>query len=113
MSPIRREERRRYPPDWKAISARIRHERAHDRCEWCGARNGEPHPVTRSIVVLTVAHLDHCPEHSEDANLAALCQLCHNRYDAPHRRAGIHACTPRSSPSPWRPRRDDSATFSL
>jgi len=47
--------------------------------------------MTGAIVVLTVAHLDHCPEHNEDANLAALCQRCHNRYDAAHRRAGIYA----------------------
>lgn len=25
-----------YPPDWPQISARIRFERAGNRCEWCG-----------------------------------------------------------------------------
>jgi len=89
MSPIRPENRDRYPADWAAISRRIRCERARNRCEWCGARNGEPHPATRSIVVLTVAHLDHTPEHCADDNLAALCQLCHNRYDGAARRAGM------------------------
>lgn len=40
-------------------------------------------------VILTVAHLDHRPENCERANLVALCQRCHNRYDAPERRKGI------------------------
>lgn len=40
-------------------------------------------------VVLTVAHLDHQPENCARDNLKALCQRCHNRYDAPMRRAGI------------------------
>jgi hypothetical protein len=30
-----------YHPDWKAISLRIRKERAGDKCEWCGEWNGE------------------------------------------------------------------------
>lgn len=47
------------------------------------------HPDTGSIVVLTVAHLDHVPENCADDNLKAMCQRCHNRYDAPMRRAGI------------------------
>jgi hypothetical protein len=40
VSPIRAENRRRYPADWPAISRRIR-ERAGQRCEWCGAPNGK------------------------------------------------------------------------
>lgn len=50
----------------------------------CLADNGRPHPVTSSVVVLTVAHLDHQPEHCDPANLLAMCQRCHLRYDAPH-----------------------------
>ncbi len=94
--PIRPENRGRYPKDWPAISLRIR-ERAGNRCEgspkWpdCRVANGEPHPATGSIVVLTVAHLDHTPEHCEDENLRAWCQRCHNAYDAPMRLAGIRA----------------------
>ena len=85
--PIRTENRHRYPPDWPQISARIRFERAGNRCEWpgCEAVNGEPHPITGSKVVLTVAHLDHQPENCADDNLMALCQRCHNAYDADHR----------------------------
>lgn len=86
--PIRPENKARYPKDWPAISRRIR-EREGNRCKWCPAENGKPHPITGSIVVLTVAHLDHTPEHCGDDNLAALCQRCHNRYDAPMRRRGI------------------------
>jgi len=87
--PIRAEERARYPKDWPAISRRIR-ERAGNRCEGspaypdCRAVNGEPHPVTGSRVVLTVAHLDHTPEHVEDDNLRAWCNRCHLTYDAAH-----------------------------
>lgn len=109
--PIRPENRGRYPKDWKAISARIRFERAGSRCECngecgqehgrersgeyvdqqprCSARHGEDHPDTGSTVVLTVAHLDHTPENNDDSNLKAMCQRCHNRYDMPMRRAGI------------------------
>ena len=94
--PIRAENRSRYPKDWPAISRAIR-ERAGGRCEFidagtglrCEALNGEPHPLTGSRVVLTVAHLDHQPENCDPANLLAACQRCHNRYDAPMRRRGI------------------------
>jgi 5-methylcytosine-specific restriction endonuclease McrA len=86
--PIRPENKSRYPKDWKAISQRIK-ARAGDKCEWCGAENYEPHPVTKSRVVLTVAHLDHAPENCHDDNLKALCQRCHNGYDAKERARGI------------------------
>lgn len=90
--PIRPENLARYPADWPEIS-HARRERAGWRCEGspafpnCRARNGRPHPLTGSKVVLTVAHLNHKPEDVRDENLRAWCQLCHNTYDAPHRRA--------------------------
>ena len=98
--PIRPENRARYPKDWKLISARIRFERAGGRCECtgqcgldhegrCDAWHGDEHPQTGSKVVLTVMHMDHQPENNDEANLMAGCQRCHNRYDAPMRRAGI------------------------
>lgn len=93
--PIRPENKARYPKNWPQISKRIRKERAKDRCEWiedgkrCEAMNGKPHPITGSKVVLTVAHIfDHRPEACDDDNLLALCQLHHNRHDAPMRAAG-------------------------
>jgi hypothetical protein len=94
--PIRPENRARYPKNWKEIVAHIR-KRSRNRCEFiidgkrCKARNGKPHPDTGSIVVLTVAHLDHQPENNANDNLKHACQRCHNRYDAPMRRAGIQA----------------------
>lgn len=54
---------------------------------WCGQGQRQEH--LRIIrIVLTVAHLDHTPENCADDNLKALCQRCHNRYDAAQRRAG-------------------------
>lgn len=77
-----------YPDNWKDISLFIRNERAKNRCETCGAQNGEPHPKTGSIVVLTVAHIRHDkqdvrfnPERydpdDDENNLVAECQACH------------------------------------
>ena len=85
--PIRPENLCRYPADWKLRSRFVRHYRAKNKCEWCGAKNGEPHPVTGSTVVLTTAHVwDERPEAASLLNLAALCQKCHNGHDAKSRR---------------------------
>jgi hypothetical protein len=87
--PIRPENCNRYPADWKAIRASIL-VRAGNRCEGspkypnCCAANGEPHPVTGSLVVLTIAHLDHHPENCSPENLRAWCQRCHLTYDRAH-----------------------------
>ena len=84
----------RYPPDWKAISARIR-ERAGNRCEQCGVENGAL--IMRQAlgklvkIVLTVAHLDHDTTHNTDDNLACLCQRCHLNYDRAHNLRAIAA----------------------
>lgn len=83
--PIKPENRDRYPKNWDAIRQKVL-ERANNRCEWCGAENHKPHPVTGSLVVLTVMHLDHTPENCSLDNLRAACQLCHNRYDTEHRK---------------------------
>lgn len=80
----------RYPKAWKRVSLLIRFRRARGFCEWCGAENGKPHPITGSKVVLTVAHLgepfavnaDKHDKHDIRAeNLAALCQRCHLLHD--------------------------------
>lgn len=88
-----RQHRARYPKNWPLISKRIRFGRAKGRCEWlgCQAQHGELHPVTGKQVILSVAHLDHQPENCADDNLLALCQRCHNRYDAPARIKGMLA----------------------
>jgi len=94
--PIRPENRDRYPKDWPTISRAIRYTRAGGRCECagecgpdrhagrCPAEDAHPHPVTGSLVVLTVAHLDHTPENVDPANLLAMCQRCHLWYDRAH-----------------------------
>lgn len=64
------------PERWAQLE-RPRYHRQRLDMEWASAR------LVR--VVLTVAHLDHVPEHCEPRNLRALCQRCHNRYDTPHR----------------------------
>lgn len=90
--PIRAEMRARYPRDWALRSRFVRYYRARNCCEGCGARNGMAHPLTGSKVVLTTAHVfDHRPEAASLLNLAAWCQLCHNRHDAKMRAAGIRA----------------------
>ena len=87
--PIRPEMRDRYPREWKVISLWVR-VCAGWRCEWCGAAQSEPHPITGSKVVLTVAHvLNDDPADVRPQNLAALCQRCHNGHDAKSRAAGI------------------------
>ena len=98
--PISREAERRYPggslrsPEWLAIRQRIL-ARARHRCEGrgCGVRNHEAHPVTGSRVVLTIARLDQDPGNNAGNNLRALCQKCHNAWDAPTRR--LHAAETR------------------
>jgi hypothetical protein len=107
MSPISKENRRRYPKNWKTIRKHIM-ERAGNRCE-CVGECGQDHAAMRGFrshkasrcdehhgfkalhfsggVVLTVAHLDHTPENNTDDNLMAMCQKCHNRLDAAHRAA--------------------------
>lgn len=88
--PIRPENKDRYPENWHAISREVK-DRARWCCEWCGAVHGERHPLTGAKVVLTVAHLDHTPENCSMDNLVALCQKCHNSYDAPVRQRGRRA----------------------
>lgn len=103
MSPIRPENRHRYPADWPAITQRIKTDRAAGRCECtgecgrpaehldrdgrCRNHHGQPAHGTGSTVVLTTAHLDHTPEHSDDDNLRAMCQGCHLHYDRAHHAA--------------------------
>ena len=70
-----------YHPKWSLISRLIRFKRANNRCEECGAENYQPHPITGSKVVLTVAHLDHDKSNNRFSNLKAMCQRCHLSYD--------------------------------
>ena len=54
--------------------------------ETFGVVRGSEYPGDAMVqVILTIAHLDQDPQNNDDENLAALCQRCHNRHDAPHR----------------------------
>ena len=108
--PIKPENLARYPADWKQIRARIL-ERAGHCCEGSPAfpacrapngwlRNNRTGALTNdgmlgeaweladgdsvTLIVLTIAHMDHTPENCSDDNLRALCQKCHLTYDAKH-----------------------------
>ena len=81
--PIDREMAPRYPKDWAVRRRFIIQYRARNQCEWCGAENEQPHPITGGHVVLTLAHVwDTRPEMASLLNLAGLCQRCHNQWDA-------------------------------
>src|SRR4030042_668138 len=92
-----------YPPNWRELSRWIRFERAGGVCECtgeCGQHHhgrcceldGKPARSFNGRVMLTVAHLDHDTHSANTANLRAMCQRCHLRYDIAHHQA--HApCT--------------------
>jgi 5-methylcytosine-specific restriction endonuclease McrA len=92
--PIRPENKALYPHDWKERRKAIL-ERAEHCCEGtsqnpdCRVPNGSLHPDTGSKVVLTIAHMDRKLTDHSDGNLRALCQRCHNQWDAKDRAAGI------------------------
>lgn len=93
-----------YHPKWYLISRLIRYKRAGNKCECCGAPNGEliyrdakgrwyPWPEgmmgeALSVdgykavkVVLTVAHIDRDKNNNQFSNLKAMCQKCHLGHD--------------------------------
>lgn len=94
--PIRKENRHRYPANWKQISDYIRFTRAYGRCECvgecgrgthegrCPNHHGRKAYSTGKTVILTTAHLNHTPEDCRDNNLRAMCQGCHLHYDRQH-----------------------------
>jgi len=85
--PILKENKKWYPKDWKLRSIFVRFYRAKNKCEWCGAKNYMPHPITGSKVILTTAHVyDNIENPHQLLNLKALCQRCHNRHDVQHRK---------------------------
>ena len=109
MSPIKAENRERYPADWKDRRRAVL-DRAGNRCELCGVPNRTfiqrriDHPAIwrlmgpggsgksflwdRAIeVVLTVAHLDPTYSSHELKHLLALCQRCHLKIDSHVREA--------------------------
>lgn len=89
--------------EWKAFRASLL-KRANNRCEGtpqnpdCRAENGKPHPITKSKVVLTIAHMDWDESHADPERCRALCQRCHNQWDAPQRQKNARLTRRRKSP---------------
>ncbi len=80
---------KKYPPDWEEIRERIL-ARENDCCKFCEIENSSLNISKAGSVykiVLTIAHLDHDETNWDvkDERLAALCQPCHLRYDAPEK----------------------------
>lgn len=72
-----------------------------------GERLGQIHMSNYNVdrmveVVLTIAHLDHVPEHCDPLNLKAMCQKCHLAYDAEHHKVNA-----------WKTRRAKAGTSEL
>jgi hypothetical protein len=108
--PILAENLARYPDNWLSEIRPAILKRARNCCEGCGVPNGiigyrdevgTFHGLARAgyrvdyiqrlnpdvhvfRLVLTIAHLDHVPEHSDPDNLRAFCQRCHFLHDAKH-----------------------------
>jgi hypothetical protein len=107
--PIRPENKKLYPANWKEIREEIKL-RANDCCELCGVMNHDhgfrndtgkfvsvvskfhheiPDNVKIIRIVCTVMHLNHDPtdngEPGNRPNLKFGCQKCHNNYDAKFR----------------------------
>jgi hypothetical protein len=89
----------KYPKNWKAISKKIRFQRAKGQCECegqcglhrtnpgprrCVEMNGQPAQWAKGMVMLTVAHLCHDPSCDDETHLRAMCNRCHLRYDVDH-----------------------------
>ena len=80
----------KYPPNWLELRSQVL-ERAENKCEFCGVENysmiEKADQSGTYKCVLTIAHLDHDEENHnvKIKRLAALCQPCHLRYDAPEK----------------------------
>lgn len=106
--PIKKELKHLYPKNWKEVRTNIL-KRANNCCEFCGVPDHSWRPSLSSTspsdavkVILTIAHLDHDPTNNNPANLRALCQRCHNRYDAAHRSANrSHTAALKRDKSEW------------
>jgi len=96
-----------YPEDWKDVIRPDILRRDKYRCKFCGVVNhsvgyrisdgtfiacdehmvnwARKNGIRTFKIVLTIAHIDQNRENNNYDNLAALCQRCHNRLDAPYR----------------------------
>jgi hypothetical protein len=73
---------KKYPKNWKTEIRPSILKRAQNKCEKCGVENGQIHPTTGSLVILTVSHQDHDVKNNKPDNLLALCQKCHFACDS-------------------------------
>lgn len=107
--PISKERMKLYPggsihsKEWKQFRAFLLF-RAGNKCEGtpqhpdCRAQNSKAHPKTGGRVVLTIAHMDHDESHADPDRCRALCQRCHNKWDAPHRQKNAARTRRRNAP---------------
>ncbi len=76
-----------YPPGWRK-KVEARRKEVGDCCERCGVPHGALR-ISKKSGLLYVVYLQGCHplEHHGDpeADVMALCQSCHNQYDAPYR----------------------------
>lgn len=96
-----------YSPLWKSVIRPDILQRANNCCEVCGVKNyvtgyrykdgtfivseGIQQDIDYILddnkiikIILTIAHLDHDINNNDYANLKAMCQRCHLRYDIEH-----------------------------
>lgn len=79
--PIKPENKKLYPPNWKSLSYWVRFVRAKGRCQNCGCIHGQRFLFSPGQVVLSAAHLNQDPTDNRKTNLRALCQKCHLAHD--------------------------------
>lgn len=97
--PIKPENKKRYPSNWKNHIRPEILKRANNCCEGspdspdCRVENYSYQSASGAKVILTIAHLDHTPENCDgmesggpalpiqESNLRAWCQRCHLVYD--------------------------------
>lgn len=94
---------KKYPNNWKTEIRPAILERAGNKCEFCGVENGTTvwrerkhrnrgesrsySGLTRTKIVLTIAHLNHDVTDNRPENLRALCQKCHLNLDKDQHKA--------------------------
>lgn len=101
-----------YPDNWKTKIRPYILERDNNACKFCGVENKrlilrtgkgindwtywpegmESEAMTldglkSTLIILTIAHLDHDKTNNDYDNLAALCQKCHLGHDINHHKA--------------------------
>lgn len=81
---------KQYHPKWSLIR-RLIARRANNKCEHCGATNGDYRGQGLKITLIQcgVAHLDQDRNNNRFSNLAYLCRACHLAHDRPYNQVKI------------------------